>query len=174
MIEITSYVRVAQFSQTRQERAAENIMAIVFLNAKVFGGDVGITGDMVELFRKNEDLRESLNEFYRWDQSKDEGSASGATTVQARFHKTLADVIAKNRSLFPPEAFSIETRLSSAPPVKTTIPAASADGITPAATAAANGLAILLGAAGGVDGAGEGGATAGLATVARAYAGEAA
>ncbi|WP_454915031.1 hypothetical protein [Xanthobacter sediminis] len=148
-------------------------MAIVFLNSKVFGGKVGITGDVVELFRKNEDLREALNDFYRRDQSQDEESASGATTVQANFHKTLADVIAKNRSLFPPEAFSIETRLPSTPPVKTAIPAA-AGGITPASTSAANALALLLGTAGGESGAGESGATAGIATVARAYAGAAA
>ena len=126
---ITSTVRFVKFLQAPQERAAENIMAIVFLNSKVFQGDVGITNDIVNVFRYNDDLREALNTFYRADQAADgKGSdgkaASDGGSTQSNFHKVLADAIAQHRSLFPSEEFTIRTELPGNGALETVIPSA--------------------------------------------------
>ncbi|MDQ0503569.1 hypothetical protein [Xanthobacter agilis] len=152
MVEITSVtssVRVVKFLQTPQERAAENIMAIVFLNSKVFRGDVGITNDIVNVFRYNDDLRESLNAFYQATLAADgkgkdgKVQANGAST-QSNFHDVLADTIAKHRSLFPSEEFTIRTDLPGGGTQETVIPAAGGL-VTSASSSAASLLATLFG-----------------------------
>lgn len=179
MVEISTYVRVVKFVETPQQRAITNVMAIAFLNAKVFRGQIGITGQVVNLFRYNEDLRQSLNAFYRADQAQAEQARTGrvkadatqrdadpanGTTVQGAFHKELAATIAKYRDLFPPEEFSIRTELPASGALETRIPAA-----TKTAPQTLSGAGAALALLTGSFGQGAGGASAGLATVTRAY-----
>ncbi|MFG1401529.1 hypothetical protein [Xanthobacter sediminis] len=144
---ITSTVRVVKFLQTPQERATENIMAIVFLNSKVFQGDVGITNDIVNVFRYNDDLREALNSLYRADQAADGKGADGKAApdggTQSNFHKVLADAIAKNRSLFPSEEFTIRTELPGNGALETVIPSAGSR-VTSASSSTSDLLAKLF------------------------------
>lgn len=164
MVEITSvasYVRVVKFLPTVQERAAENIMAIVFLNSKVFRGDVGITSDVVDMFRYNDDLRQSLNDFYEADQASG-GKTSGNGATQSAFHKVLAETISKHRSLFPSEEFTIRTDVAGGGTLETVIPAASS--LSTASSNSATSLLLTLFGTGSSSG-----STASMSTVNRAY-----
>ncbi|MFG1477201.1 hypothetical protein V5F53_00890 [Xanthobacter sp. V4C-4] len=165
-----------RFVETPQERAITNARAIAVRHAKVFRGQIGITNQVVNLFRYNEDLRQSLNAFYRADLAQAEQARTGrvkvdparrdadpanGTTVQSTFHKELAATIAKYRDLFPAEEFSFRIELAASGALEIRIPAA-AKAAPQVMSGAGAALALLTGNFGT-------GASAGLAMVTRAY-----